>query len=81
MLGLIDDTDTSITSNSVNVSLAKLFTPTLADSKSYKIYYNNLCLIHTLVIMSSGGITASTGFGITGQTGLEFFFDDDGVAT
>ena len=80
LLGLIDDTDTSITSNSINVSLSKLFTPTLGDSKSYKIYYNNaLSNPHSGHNASSGGITASTGFGITGQTGLEFFFDDDGA--
>ena len=46
--------------------------------KSYKIYYNNaLSNPHSGHNASSGGITASTGFGITGQTGLEFFFDDD----
>ena len=74
------DTDPSITSNTLNVSLAKFFTPDTTQVKSYNLYYNNRLLNpHTEHNKESGGIVASTGFGISGQTGLEFFFDDDGA--
>ena len=79
LVGLIDSTDPSITSNTLSVSLAKLFTPDTTQAKSYNLYYNNRLLNpHTEHNKESGGIVASTGFGISGQTGLEFFFDDDG---
>lgn len=80
LTGLIDDTDTSITGNTLNISLAKYFTPTLAESKSYKVYFNNrLYNPHSGHNASAGGIVASTGFGIVGQNATEFFFDDDGT--
>ena len=79
LTGLIDDTDTSITGNILNVSLAKYIIPTLAESKSYKVYFNNkLYNPHSGHNSSGGGIVASTGFGIVGQNVTEFFFDDDG---
>lgn len=79
LVGLIDDTDTSITGNVLNITLSKYFTPTLATSKSYKIYFNNrLYHPHAGHNSSAGGIVASTGFGIVGQGTREFFFDDDG---
>ena len=79
LTGLIDDTDTSITGNSLNVTLAKYFTPTLAESKSYNVYYNNgLLHPHAGHNGANGGIVSSTGFGIVGQGTTEFFFDDDG---
>ena len=80
LVGLIDSTDPSITSNTLSVSLAKLFTPDTSKAKSYNLYYNNRLLNpHNEHNKESGGIVASTGFGISGQTGLEFFFDDDGA--
>ena len=80
LTGLIDDTDTAITSNTLNVTLSKLFTPDTTQSKGYNIYYNNKFFNpHTEHNKASGGIVSSTGFGISGQTGLEFFFDDDGA--
>ena len=80
LTGQIDDTDTAITSNTLNVTLSKLFTPDTTQSKGYNIYYNNKFFNpHTEHNKASGGIVASTGFGISGQTGLEFFFDDDGA--
>ena len=80
LVGLIDSADTSITSNTLSVSLAKLFTPDITQAKSYNLYYNNKFFNpHTEHNKDSGGIVASTGFGISGQTGLEFFFDDDGA--
>jgi hypothetical protein len=79
LTGLIDDTDTSITGNTLNISLAKYVIPTLAESKSYKVYFNNkLYNPHAGHNSSGGGIVASTGFGIVGQNVTEFFFDDDG---
>ncbi|MEK9695012.1 MAG: hypothetical protein VW270_04555 [Candidatus Poseidoniales archaeon] len=80
LVGLIDSTDTSITSNTLSVSLAKFFTPDTTQAKSYNLYYNNKFFNpHAEHNKDSGGIVASTGFGISGQTGLEFFFDDDGA--
>ena len=80
LVGLIDDTDTSITSNTLSLSLAKFFTPDTTQAKSYNLYYNNQFFNpHTEHNKDSGGIVASTGFGISGQTGLEFFLDDDGA--
>lgn len=79
LVGLIDDTDNSITGNTLSITLSKLFTPTLAESKSYKVYFNNkLYSPHAGHNSAGGGILASTGFGITGQGTTEFFFDDDG---
>lgn len=75
----IDNTDSSITGNITNVTLAKNFTPTLGTSKSYTVYFNNKFFHpHEGHNGANGGILASTGFGVTGQGTTEFFFDDDG---
>ena len=47
LVGLID-TDPSITSNTLSVSLAKFFTPDITCLKSYNLYYNNRLLNLTL---------------------------------
>ena len=75
----IDNTDSAITSNTLNVTLSKLLTPDTTQAKSYNIYYNNAFFNpHTDHNKDSGGIIASTGFGIFGQSSTEYFFDDDG---
>ena len=77
--GLIDDTDTSIKSNVTNVVMAHNLTPTTTASTAYTIYLNNSFYNpHSGHNASSGGVIASTGFKISGDTTNEMFFDDDG---
>ena len=77
--GLIDDADTAITSNITTVSMGQNFTPTTTESTSYIIQFNNaLYNPHPGHESGTGGIIASTGFKISGDTTNEIFFDDDG---
>ena len=77
--GLIDDTDTAITSNITTVSMGHNLTPTTTASTSYIIQFNNaLYHPHAGHDSNAGGIIASTGFKISGDTTNEIFFDDDG---
>ena len=80
LLSLIDSTDNSITSSSVNPRLAKYFTPEKGESKSYNLYYNNaLYNPHAGHNSAMGGILTSTGFYVSGTNSTdEQFFDDDG---
>ena len=76
----IQDTDASITSNALNVTLAKWLAPTINDTVSYKISFNNtLYNPHNEHNKSSGGIISSTGFKVTGDTTNVYYFDDDGA--
>jgi hypothetical protein len=78
VLGVVDNTDVSILSTSINLSMSKYVTPTISKSINYIIAFNNqLYNPHTGHNSSSGGILATTGFKIAGNT-TEFFFDDDG---
>jgi hypothetical protein len=78
--GLFDDTDTSITSNITTVTLANNLTPTLNTSTAYTIQFNNKFYNpHSGHNSSSGGILASTGFKVSGDTTNVQFFDDDGA--
>jgi hypothetical protein len=80
LLGLIDNTDTSILNNTTTVVLAKKFTPTLNLSTSYTVNLsNNLFNPHSGHNAAAGGIVASTGFYLGGVTSTEYFFDDDGA--
>ena len=80
VLGLIDNSDTSILSNSTSVTLAKFFTPILTASTAYYLYFNNAFYHpHTDHNAASGGVIASTGFYISGDATNERFFDDDGA--
>ena len=86
--GLIDDADTSITSNITTVKLAKKFTPTLASNATYTINFDNTFYNpkrHRIDYAYSeehaktlGGIISSSGFKISGDATNEMFFDDDG---
>ena len=79
VVGLVDDTDKSIASNITRVTMAKYFTPTLATSVGYTINFNNPFFHpHAGHSSGTGGILASTGFKISGDTVNEVFFDDDG---
>ena len=79
LIGLIDDTDTSITNNTTTVTMGKFFTPSLTTSTNYTINFaNNLYNPHSGHNSSGGGILASTGFQLDGDTDTEYFFDEDG---
>ena len=76
---LVDDANVSVLSNTTNVTLGKFFTPTTTASASYYIYFNNaLYNPHSGHNSADGGILASTGFFISGDTTNEHFFDDNG---
>jgi len=78
LLGLIDDTDTSILNNTTTVTMGKLFTP-FASSSSYNINFNNAFFNpHSGHNAAAGGVIASTGFYLDNSTETEYFFDDDG---
>ena len=77
--GLIDDTDTAITSNITTVTLAHNLTPTLSTATNYTVSFNNaLYNPHSGHNSSAGGILSSTGFKVSGDTTNVYFFDDDG---
>jgi hypothetical protein len=79
VLGLIDNTDTAITSNTTNVTLAQKFTPTTTAATSYIINFNNAFYNpHSEHNKASGGVIASTGFYISGDTTNIHYYDDDG---
>ena len=79
LLGLIDDTDSSILNNITNVTLYKKITPTLNTATGYNVYFNNVLYNpHSEHNKSSGGITTSSGFLVSGDATNEQFFDDDG---
>ena len=60
--GLIDDTDTSITSNITTITMGHNLTPTTTASTSYIIQFNNaLYHPHAGHESGTGGIIASTG--------------------
>ena len=76
---LIDDSDTSITSNITKVIMAKFFTPTLTEARGYVTNFNNRFFNpHAGHNADNGGVIASTGFKVNGDTVNEMFFDDDG---
>ena len=87
--GLIDNTDTSITSNVTTVRMSKKFTPTLNASTLYTInfdntFYNPIRHRDTFTYTEAhartlGGIVSSSGFFISGDATNEMFFDDDGT--
>ena len=80
LLGLIDNTDTSITSSAINVTIGQLFTPTTSASTAYTINFNNAFYNpHSEHNKSAGGVIASTGFYISGDATNIQYFDDDGA--
>ena len=80
LLGLVDNTDVSITSSAINVTMGHFFTPTLNASTAYTINFNNAFYNpHSEHNKSAGGIIASTGFYISGDATNIQYFDDDGA--
>ena len=73
LTGLIDDVDTSILSNITTVNMRKNFTPTIASSTKYDVYFRN-----AIYNPHSGhsSVLSSTGFKVTGSNN-EMFLDDD----
>jgi hypothetical protein len=60
--------------------MGKFFTPTLNTSTNYTINFaNTFYNPHSGHNSSGGGILASTGFQINGDTTTEYFFDEDGA--
>ena len=79
IVGLIDNTDTSIVSNITTVKIRKDFTPLIGTSSKYNIYFRNaLYNPHSGHNSASGGILSSTGFKIDGDADTIYFLDDDG---
>ena len=79
LTGLIDDTDDSILSNVTTVTLAKFVTPDTTKATAYTLSFDNAFFHpHDGHNSAAGGIIASTGFLINGNTTREYFFDDDG---
>ena len=77
--GLIDTTDSSILSNITTLKIRKDFTPSLAVSTKYNIYFrNSLYSPHTGHNSAAGGILESSGFKISGDSTTVFYLDDDG---
>ena len=77
--GLIDNTDTGITSNITTVTLSHNLSLTLNTAASHTIQLNNAFYNpHSGHNSSSGGIFASTGFKVSGDATNDQFFDDDG---
>ena len=79
LLGLIDNSDSSIMNNTTTVTMAQYYTPTLGTSAS-KIFNfaNPFYYPHSGHNAAAGGIVASTGFYLDdGDT--EYFLDDDGT--
>ena len=80
VLGLIDNTDTAITSNTTNITLAQKFTPTTTAATSYNINFNNAFYNpHSEHNKASGGIITSSAFYISGDATNLHYFDDDGA--
>jgi hypothetical protein len=80
LTGLIDDADNSITNNTTTVTMGKFFEPSLNTSTNYSINFANAFYNpHSGHNSSGGGILASTGFQINGDTTTEYFFDEDGA--
>ena len=79
LVALVDDTDPAILSNATNITLGKFFTPNTTESTAYTVNFNNgFYNPHAEHNKSAGGITASTGFYISGDASNQMYFDDDG---
>jgi hypothetical protein len=79
VIGLIDDTDTSILSNVTSLLVRKTFTPTLSASTRYDLYFRNgIFNPHTGHKSGTGGVITTSGFKVTGDTTNVYYLDDDG---
>ena len=79
IVGLIDDTDTSIVSNTTTIKVRKTFTPTLNSSLRYDIYFRNAIFNPVIGYNEvNGGVLESSGFKVSGDVTNVYFLDDDG---
>ena len=79
--GLVDATDNAILSNITTVALSSLHTPNTAGSYSFTVNFGNpIYNPHSGHNEVMGGVIASTGFYISGNTN-EMLFDEDGAGT
>ena len=75
---LIDNSDPSITSNITTIKMSKRFTPRLNTTAQYILKFSNaLYHPHNDHNAGAGGVIASSGFNISGQTNT-VYIDDDG---
>ena len=75
LLGLIDNTDTSILNNTTTVIMAKFFTPTISVSQDHTINFSNKIFNpHPGHNSTAGGVIASTGFYLNGVTTTTYYF-------
>ena len=80
LIGQIDDSDNAITNNTTTVTMGKFIAPTLNTSTNYKINFANAFYNpHSGHKATGGGVIASTGFQIDGDTSTEYFLDEDGA--
>jgi hypothetical protein len=76
---LIDETNSSLLSNITTVTIANTITPTLNSATSYTSTFNNAFYApYSGYNKEKGGVIATTGFKIQGDTVNTMFFDDDG---
>ena len=79
LLGLIDNTDTSILNNTTTVIMAKFFSPTISVSQDHTINFSNKIFNpHPGHNSTAGGVIASTGFYLNNVTTTTYYFDEDG---
>ena len=75
----IDDADTSITSATVTINMAKTFTPTINIATGYTVNFGNpIYNPFSGYNADGGGSIASTGFFVINDTINQHFFDEDG---
>ena len=76
----IDATDSAILSNTTIMKMHKFFTPTTGSTQAYTISFDNaLYNPHSGHNVDSGGILATTGFMVDGDTTNEYYLNDDGA--
>ena len=80
LLKAVDDSNTSILSNTCNIRLRKRKDISVNETKGYTVTFGNaLYNPHGGHNASSGGITTTTGFYVSGDSVNINYFDDDGT--
>ena len=79
LLKAVDDSNTSILSNTCNIRLRKSSAINVGETKGYSVLFGNqLFNPHSGHNIDSGGITTTTGFYVQGDSVNVNYFDDDG---
>lgn len=80
LLKAVDDSNTSILSNTCNIRLRKRKDILVNETKGYTVTFgNSLYNPHSGHNAMSGGVTSTTGFYVSGDTVNVQYFDDDGT--